>query len=98
MQTEQTPEIDNTVGSDIGTGGGVVAFNNDTNTFDEVIRVLVKATGCSTAQANNLAIEIDKQGKARVFEGSYSKCIQVSSIIESIGIQTQVEIGWNQSS
>src|SRR5687767_3148879 len=69
----------------------VILFNDDFHTFDEVIFQLMKATGCSPQEAEGLALQVDSTGQAYVFEGEISKCLNVSSILESIELHTEIE-------
>ncbi|MCE5305322.1 MAG: ATP-dependent Clp protease adaptor ClpS [Chloroherpetonaceae bacterium] len=69
----------------------VILFNDDWHTFDEVITQLMKAIQCSAEHAEQLAWEVHNNGKAVVFEGELSGCLQVSSILEEIALHTQIE-------
>ena|SRR5688500_5763530 len=69
----------------------VILFNDDFHTFDEVIFQLMKATGCSPQEAEGLALQVDTTGQAYVFEGEVSRCLNVSSILESIELHTEIE-------
>lgn len=69
----------------------VILFNDDIHTFDEVISQLIKATGCSSEKAEQLAMEVHTKGKALVYEGDIPDCMRVSSILEEIGLHTQIE-------
>jgi ATP-dependent Clp protease adapter protein ClpS len=73
-------------------GSRVILFNDDIHTFDEVIVQLIKATGCSFDKAIELTNEVDKMGKASVFEGEMPDCLRVSSILEEIALHTQIEV------
>lgn len=80
---------------DTGVGNGfwvVTAFNNDHNTFDEVIAVLIKATGCTVQEAEIETWEIHHFGKTVVHHGSREECDRVGAIIASIGIQVTVTL------
>ena len=70
----------------------VILFNDEIHTFDEVIGQLVKATGCSSTRAEALAWEVHTRGKALVFDGPMNNCLQVSSILEEIGLHTTIEV------
>jgi len=70
----------------------VILFNDDIHTFDEVITQLVKATRCSTARAEELALEVHTKGRAIVFAGELSRCVEVSGILEEIKLMTQIEV------
>lgn len=80
--------------NDTGAGGGgwqVVAFNNDYNTFGEVIEILMIATGCSREEAEIETWEIDRFGSCVVHRADRSECERVAEIISSIGVKTEVE-------
>jgi ATP-dependent Clp protease adapter protein ClpS len=51
---------------------------------------LIIATKCNFEQARAFAFEVHVKGKAIVFSGSMSKCLQVSSILEEIALHTQI--------
>jgi ATP-dependent Clp protease adapter protein ClpS len=69
----------------------VIVFNNEVNTFDEVIRILQKATGCSLEEAQLETDEIDRTGRSVVHYGDQVECDRAASIIATIGIQVAVE-------
>ncbi len=69
----------------------VILYNDEIHSFDEVILQLVKATGCTTVQAESLAFEVDSRGLACVYEGEFDECLHVSSILEEIALHTAVE-------
>lgn len=82
------PQID---GPDSGLGDwAVVVFNNDSNTWDEVIDILMKATACSEEEAEIETWEIDNLGKSVVHYGSETECETVAGVIRQIGIQVEV--------
>ena len=70
----------------------VILFNEQYHSFDEVIFQLIKATNCSTQRANGLANQVHTRGKARVFEGTMTDCIRVSTILEEIELSTRIEV------
>ena len=69
----------------------VILFNDNIHTFDEVIAQLIKATGCSSLQAEAIAWEVHQKGKACCYEGSLDECLHVSAVLEEIGLHTQIE-------
>lgn len=69
----------------------VILFNDDWHTFEEVIVQLMKATGCGRERAEALTWEVHTRGKAAVYEGTLTECLQVSSILEEIALHTQIE-------
>ena len=76
-----------------GSGGGtfvVVVFNNDHNTYDEVIDVLMLATDCTLDEAEIETWEIDHLGKSVVHHGDAEVCESVAEVIRRIGIRVEV--------
>ncbi|HHX41256.1 MAG TPA: ATP-dependent Clp protease adaptor ClpS [Armatimonadetes bacterium] len=76
-----------------GTGGGdhvVIVFNNDYNTYDEVIAILQAATSCSREEAEMETWEIDHLGRSLVHHGQREECERAAAIIRTIGIRVSV--------
>ena len=69
----------------------VILYNDDVHSFDEVIRQLIKATGCSTAEAEAHAWRVHTQGKAAVYEGEFEACFRVQGILREIQLVTEIE-------
>ncbi|MEZ4701387.1 MAG: ATP-dependent Clp protease adaptor ClpS [Rhodothermales bacterium] len=69
----------------------VILYNDDIHTFDEVITQLVKATGCTTSQAEAHAWTVHTQGKAAVFEGTFEECFRVQGVLREIQLVTEIE-------
>lgn len=69
----------------------VILYNDEEHTFDEVIIQLMKATGCSINEGEQLAFEVDSYGLACVFEGEMTDCLRVSSVLEEISLHTEVK-------
>lgn len=90
--TEVDTVIDESI--DDGTGNGlgtkVVVFNDNYHTFDEVVKVLQKAIGCSEQVGFYHAHTIHTKGKSDVYKGEMLDCIRVSSIIQEINLKTQI--------
>jgi ATP-dependent Clp protease adapter protein ClpS len=89
--TRRLPELDD---SPIAERTGefiVIVFNNDYNTYDQVIRILQKATGCSLEEAEMETWEIDNTGRSVVHHGDRAECERAASIIATIGIKVAVE-------
>lgn len=72
----------------------VVIFNNDTNSFGEVISILIKATGCDMGEAMIETWEADTYGKADVHFASRHECDTAAKTISSIGVKTEVAPEW----
>jgi ATP-dependent Clp protease adaptor protein ClpS len=72
----------------------VVIFNNDTNSVEEVVDVLRKATGCSQEEAEIETWEAHTFGKASVHFGNQAVCSEAAEVIGSIGVKVSVEPEW----
>ena len=70
----------------------VILFNDDVHTFEEVITQLIKATRCTAAKAEALAMDVHTNGRAVVFSGELARCVEVSGILEEIKLMTQIEV------
>jgi ATP-dependent Clp protease adapter protein ClpS len=69
----------------------VIILNDDWHTFDEVIFQLMKATGCSSQQAEAIAWEAHTKGEAICFTGSRERCEHVAGILEEIELGVRLE-------
>ncbi len=89
---EKTGTIEEISESNTQKGGHwiVIVFNNDHNTYDEVISILMKATSCSIDEASIETWEIDHLGKSVVHQGSEKECSKAAAIIRTIGIKVEV--------
>lgn len=77
---------------DTGTGDGwmVTVFNNEHNTYDEVMMILMIATQCDAEEAYIETWEIDHLGKSIVHRAGQQACQDVAAVISTIGIQVEV--------
>jgi len=69
----------------------VIVFDNDVNTFEEVISILQKATGCSLEEAEMETWEVHHLGRSVVHHGDRSECERAAAVISTIGIRVEVE-------
>jgi len=87
--TIERPEV-----SDTSTGGAgdwiVTVYNNETNTYEEVVEILMVATGCDSEEAYMETWEIDNLGKSVVHYGVRGECDDAAVIIAQIGIRVEV--------
>ena len=72
----------------------VVIFNNEINSFDEVILALIQATGCDLEEAEIEAWEAHHYGKAPVHFADKEACLDAAAVISSIGVKTEVSPEW----
>ena len=79
------------------TGGGyiVTVYNNDQNTYDEVMMILMVATQCNAEEAYMETWEIDHLGKSVVHRANEDECQSVADLISTIGIDVQVSEEWS---
>ena len=79
------------------TGGGTgyeartILFNDDHHTFEEVARQLMKAIRCSYEKGMGLANLVHNLGSTVVYSGHTERCEAVASVLEEIGLRTNVE-------
>lgn len=69
----------------------VTVYNNETNTYEEVVAILIEATGCSVEEAFMETWEIDHLGLSVVHQARQDECELVARIIATIGIRVEVE-------
>ena len=91
-QTIATPRPD--LADSLGDTTGewiVIVYDNDYNTWDEVIGILQKATGCSLQEAELETWEVHHLGRSLVHHGDRPECDRVAAIIRTIGIKVEVD-------
>jgi ATP-dependent Clp protease adapter protein ClpS len=80
--------------TDGNTSGGafyiVTVFNNDHNTWDEVVGILMRATACPQDEAELETWEIDNLGRSVVHYGDQNVCEAAADVIRQIGIKVEV--------
>ncbi len=77
--------------SKLGSKGWIVTvFDNDYNTYDQVMSILMLATGCTSDEAYIESWEIDHYGKCVVHQGLEKECQRAADVIGSIGIKVEV--------
>ncbi|MFI5363021.1 MAG: ATP-dependent Clp protease adaptor ClpS [Elusimicrobiota bacterium] len=78
---------------DVGTGGEpwkTVLFNCDCHTFDEVEKVVMKATRCTLSRARAISGEVHARGSAIVYDGPLERCEAVAEVIAAVGLRVKV--------
>ncbi len=69
----------------------VVLYNDDVHSFDEVIIQLIKALRCSITAAQRFAFEAHVKGKSIIYSGDLPKCLQITSVLDEIGLNTEID-------
>jgi hypothetical protein len=72
----------------------VMIFNNERNSIDEVIDVLMRATMCTKEEAVIETWEAHTYGKASVHFSNRRDCVEVAGIIADVGVKTEVCPEW----
>ena len=89
---KEIPGIDVIEDEDISIGlkSRVILYNDDWHSFDEVILQIIKAIGCSNADASSKALETHVRGKSVIFDGEFKECLRVSGNRKSMALHTQI--------
>ena len=93
MEKEQTTGIVDPLtdeNTSVGFPFKVIVYNDEIHTFVEVINQLIKAIGCSFDEAKHFAFTIHVKGLAIVYFGDISACLKITSVLEEIGLHTQI--------
>lgn len=69
----------------------IIIHNNNHNSFDEVIEVLVKATECTVEKAAYYAHTVHTCGSCVVYQKDREQCELRAKVIEEIGLETTVQ-------
>ncbi|OGR47055.1 MAG: hypothetical protein A2X40_07595 [Elusimicrobia bacterium GWC2_65_9] len=67
-----------------------ILFNCDCHSFDEVERVVMKATRCSLSHARRISHEVHTRGSAVVYDGPKERCETVADVIGAVGLRVMV--------
>lgn len=83
-----TPEIDELGRTDAAVGPPwiTILHNCDCHTFEDVVRQLMKAIGCSEAEGWEIAWQVHNTGKAVVKIGTEPECVRVANVLAEIGL------------
>ena len=85
-------------GPESGNGGRwmTVIFNDDTTPMDDVVAILMIATGCDAEEAHIEMWEAHTFGKAPCHFGTQDECEKVARTIAGIGVETEVVPEWEE--
>lgn len=86
----ERPLLDDETSSGFGHRWIVTVFNNETNSYQEVIDILMRATGCDEEEAWIETWEIDHLGRSVVHHAEEEECNRVGQVISQIGIHVEV--------
>ena len=87
-----TPDLEELEGTEAAVGPPwmTILHNCDCHTFEEVVRQLMKAIGCSESEAWEIAWQVHNNGKAVVKVGTEEECQRVATILKAIGLVVSV--------
>lgn len=72
----------------------VIIFNNDENAVEEVVAILMVATGCSIEEAEIETWEAHTFGETAVHFADLDECEAVARVIARIGVRTEIRPEW----
>jgi ATP-dependent Clp protease adapter protein ClpS len=90
-QTQLAPE---TTDTNLSGRWMTVIFNDDHTPMDLVVLTIMVATRCDATEAEIETWEAHHYGKAPIHFSSESECHQVASVLQSIGVKTEVCLEW----
>ena len=88
----ESPQVDDLEATDVAVAPPwmTVLHNCDCHTFEQVVRQLMKAIGCSEDRGWELAWEVHNTGRAVVKVGAETECVRVGNILAAIGLVVTV--------
>lgn len=87
--TIERPKIDDQSETAMAGEWIVTVYNNEINTWDEVVGILMEATGCDEDEADMETWEIDRLGASVVHHASQQECEKAAKVIAQIGIRVE---------
>ena len=68
----------------------LVLFNDDVNTFEDVIELLIKVCGHDPIQAEQCTFIVHYNGKCSVKKGTYKELERISGILLDKGLTVEI--------
>ncbi len=87
VDTKEKEEVEEVV----NTPWRLILYDDDIHTFDEVISQLMKATGCSLSEAEDITWKVHNEGKATVHEGEFEECLRIDNVLKEIQLVTEIK-------
>lgn len=88
---EEVEVIDDDTTNNTAEPWKVILYNDNIHSFDEVIMQLIKALGCGSQKAEEIAFEAHTKGKAIAFSGAFEECFRVTGILREIQLIVEIE-------
>jgi ATP-dependent Clp protease adaptor protein ClpS len=91
--TQLSPEVEllEEVCTEVKSSDSIILYNDDVNTFDHVIDMLMKYCDHLPEQAEQCAYIVHHVGKCSVKNGSYDKLVPICSALLDQGLSAQIE-------
>ena len=88
-----SPEVEEEVKLDVDLDEGwkIVLFNDDHNTFDHVIEMLIKVCGHDSLQAEQCAVIVHFKGKCDVKHGSYEDLEPICTALLEADLTAEIQ-------
>jgi ATP-dependent Clp protease adapter protein ClpS len=88
----ESPEVEDLgrTDTDLAPPWMTILHNCDCHTFEEVVKQLMKAIGCSEERGWELAWQVHNSGKAVVKVAPEAECVRVGNILAAIGLVVTV--------
>lgn len=83
-------DVEEATGAAIAPPWMTILHNCECHSFEEVVRQLQKAIGCSEAEGWEIAWQVHTAGRAVVKIGPEDECARVGGILASIGLAVSV--------
>ena len=83
-------EVEEVTGTAVAPPWMTILHNCDCHTFEQVVKQLQKAIGCSEAEGWEIAWQVHNTGKAVVRVGPEPECVRVGNILAAIGLVVTV--------
>ena len=87
-RTLPTPDVEEVAGTgtEVAPPWMTILHNCECHTFEQVVKQLVKAIGCSEDEGWQIAWQVHNTGKAVVRVAPEAECVRVGNILASAGL------------
>jgi ATP-dependent Clp protease adapter protein ClpS len=91
MSTETLPDSKEKTSKLVIEPWNVILLNDEWHTFEDVILQLMKATGCSIEEAQEITWKVHTDGEAVCYSGPKERCEHVALILEEIELAVKLQ-------
>ncbi len=85
-QVRPSPDVEDVAEEAVAPPWMTILHNCDCHTFEQVVKQLQKAIGCSESEGWEIAWQVHNTGKAVVKIGPETECVRVGNILAAIGL------------